>query len=507
MFRSLLGWYYYIIRMWHRNEIVEVLTKHPYYTAGVLGSCIGAAFLWSVVLPLAYGALLGVFYVLTKLPKQHSVGFLCTVWGVKSLWTLSFIWTIFPLDWLPMLHESTQLVIIVLYWLTGALWLASAGLVLAWTYRYAARLPNLVRLIAFAVSVVVAEVIAAGFFSIMTAGSGTGVTAAFSFGHVGYLFPWLFPMATYGGVYVVGLVGLIILYTLFDLSMRPRQYIGYCVIGVMTVFYTSTLIQLPEVTVPERVAIVETQFTTVISAADRQLILENLVVEALKTNPAYIVLPEDSRYLTEGYNLDIAGAKDAVAAWGLLHTIATSTILIDSGRTRDSNSGLIVQRGYVWQADTLLAISDKSYLVPQGEYIPSLYLFFIRLFGFGTIANYLTETINYTPGSVAFATTTPNTIPNILFCFESINPLAARTLQQNRPASFVVHPISHSWFHSPYGLWSQLETMLRFQAVAAGVPIVSVGNMMTGKVYTPKGDIQTPRTVFRMELGTVSIVE
>jgi hypothetical protein len=49
--------------------------------------------------------------------------------------------------------------------------------------------------------------------------------------------------------------------------------------------------------------------------------------------------------------------------------------------------------------------------------------------------------------------------------------------------------------------------MLRFQAVYAGVPIVSVGNDVRGSLYLPNGTIQKPKTIATFGEGTVDVIE
>jgi apolipoprotein N-acyltransferase len=209
--------------------------------------------------------------------------------------------------------------------------------------------------------------------------------------------------------------------------------------------------------------------------------------------------------LTEGFAVFDVGIDNAIEAWRILHA-SSSAMLVDSGRTYVPVSGQPVQRAYVWD-QTSIYTADKSYLAPQGEYMPIFYTVLLRTFGLGATADHLSATINYVSGTAVIDTRAPATVPNILFCFESVSPLAAKQLVNKRPSDFIVHPISHSWFHEPHALQSQFETMLRFQAVYAGVPIVSVGNDVRGSLYLPNGTIQKPKTLATFGEGTVDIIE
>ncbi len=115
--------------------------------------------------------------------------------------------------------------------------------------------------------------------------------------------------------------------------------------------------------------------------------------------------------------------------------------------------------------------------------------------------------INYTASRRVVAADAQSDIPNILFCFESVSPLAAKSLVRNRPSDFIMHPMSHSWFHDPVVVWRQLDTMLRFQAVYARTPIISVGNEIRGKVYQSNGQIIEPATIATFPYGTIDVVE
>lgn len=138
---------------------------------------------------------------------------------------------------------------------------------------------------------------------------------------------------------------------------------------------------------------------------------------------------------------------------------------------------------------------DKQYLVPQGEYVPTLYGAILYLLGYGDVVARVAQDSSYRPGPLTQTTSLPSYIPGVLFCFESVSPVGVSSLQKNRPLPFVAHPISHAWFHTPHILWQQLDVMLQIKARYSGVPIVSAGNMVAGKLYLPNGEIVDGRVV------------
>jgi hypothetical protein len=92
-------------------------------------------------------------------------------------------------------------------------------------------------------------------------------------------------------------------------------------------------------------------------------------------------------------------------------------------------------------------------------------------------------------------TALPEYVPGVLFCFESVNPQGVMAVKNSRQVEFIAHPISHGWFRTPTIFWRQLDVMLQVQARYSGIPIVSAGNMVTGKLYLPSGEIQTGNVV------------
>jgi apolipoprotein N-acyltransferase len=220
----------------------------------------------------------------------------------------------------------------------------------------------------------------------------------------------------------------------------------------------------------------EKKYTTISNAVDMALLLK----------PDAVLLPEDSRYLRSQF--DDTEPKQSMAYFQLLQK-NTQTLLIDSGRFT-TESGETVLRASVFDGVSKnIWQYDKQYLVPQGEYVPYAYQTLLRLLGFGEVIDAVARESAYRPGPRKQTADAPDYVPALLFCFESVRPDAARTLKMERHAPFVVHPISHGWFHTPKILWQQLDVMLQIQARYSGAPIVSAGNMVAGKLYLPTGEI------------------
>lgn len=467
-----------------------------------MGAGLGSAFVWPVCTPLAVAAILLGLFLLERLPSSTLPACLGIAFGMKALMSLSWFLSAYPITWLFELAQSTQLIVVFTYWSVCALFLSSGGVVLALLWHFCRRLPQ--RIYVLPLLWVLAEYLGAVIFSIFSAGPGSYITGAFSFGHIGYLFTWLTPLALWGGVYMVGIMGMVLLVAVFQ-YLRYRQWKFPLAIGaiVLTLLFFAWQ-QMAVTELHDQILVVNTTFDSLVDDTERAIALREMIEVALMQKADYIILPEDSRYLYQ-YELPIIGPKAAIEAWQILHASNTA-IIIDTGRTIDETTKDIVQRAYIWGNGPDIYTADKQYLVPQGEFMPSLAVWTLRFIGFGPVADGLTGMIDYKSSRRVVAQDADSTIPNILFCSESVNPLAVKRLVQNRPSNFIVHPMSHSWFHEPKVVWRQLDTMLRYQAVYAATPIVSVGNEIRGKVYLPDGTIEEQTIVSTFPYGTIDTI-
>ncbi len=504
MYQSPLEWYYCTIPMTNIQTVLDWFLAHPRLSALVAGVGLGSAFVWPLCTPLALLALLLCVFLLERLEQSSLPLVLTIVFGCKALLSLSWFLSAYPITWLFELSLATQLLVVFIYWGICAVFLSSAGIVLALLWRLCRRFAY--RIYLLPVLWVLAEYLGAVIFSIFSAGPGSYITGAFSFGHIGYLFSWLTPLALFGGAYGIGLIGVFIAVSVYQYLTKRQRKIFVCSLvligGLFMLAHETIVLQEPE----SRFILINTNFDSQVATAERAVALNQMVEAALAQGGDYVLLPEDARYLYQ-YQLPEVGPQDAIEAWRIMHATNTA-IVIDSGRMTDERTGAIVQRAFVWRNDDAeIYTADKQYLVPQGEFMPSLAVFALRFVGFGAVADVLSDTINYTSSRRVVAADAGEEIPNILFCFESVSPLAAKSLVKHRPSDFIMHPMSHSWFHDPVVVWRQLDTMLRFQAVYAKTPIVSVGNEIRGKIYLTNGQIAEPTTIATFPYGTIEVVE
>ncbi len=484
------------------HKLLDSAVATPVLTGSVVGVLIGMPFVLPILTPLALFGFGLLTFLVTRYTSYQLLCFAVAVFGIKAFIALSFVWSVYPVSWLITLPPMLEWAILLLYHISSAVWLASAGIVFAFLLTY---LPITYRIWAVPPTVVIAEYFGAITFSVFMYGEGGSITGAFSFGHSGYLFSWFYPMAASGGVYSVGFIGLLCTVVPVAVLVGQRRWAG--VIGVFLLVYVGWMYQqTPVAPSLPTLTLVETIFgaDTPLAPEEEAKAIADLVALAAQYNPDYILLPEDSRYLAVHYRAHEVGMTEAVEAWRIMNA-TTTAVIIDSARTVDHQYGTI-QRAYIWGQSGAIEATDKQYLVPQGEYLPALYNFVFRLIGGPSVSAFLTEAFSYRRGGQTISHEASASIPHILFCFESVDPWATKRLMKQRPSDFIVHPISHSWFREPTVLWQQLDTMLRFQAVAAGVPIVSVGNDVAGKVYLPNGAIDIPITATTTPYGSVRLI-
>jgi apolipoprotein N-acyltransferase len=185
-----------------------------------------------------------------------------------------------------------------------------------------------------------------------------------------------------------------------------------------------------------------------------------------------------------------------------------SGVVVDSGIFTHSNLPAPVIRASVIDfASHAVYQSDKQYLVPQGEYMPHLYNLLFRQIGLGPALDILYPIMSFQPGPLVSQQDWSSNIPGVLFCFESIDPLAVRRLMSERTPPFIAHILSHAWFHNPILFWQQTDQMLRVQAVWNQITIVSAGNYGPSKAYLPNGQIIIPTALETGEHWSVGVVE
>lgn len=411
----------------------------------------------------------------------------------KALVAISWFWSAYPVDWMGFPPGVLQIFILSLYWVPVSFSMGvGIGLFALWYQWLLTNIKNKYRLVILAAIMwVFGEVLGAYGFSIFTFGPGGSVNAGFSYGATGYVLSnhaLLFELAAYGGLYLLTLT--VALIVLAGVWLLPKSSHRIAVIIFLLFSSFTTLPSSQYEPVGESVAMIEAYFPasdslSVAGIRRRETESFSLVKEALESEATTIVLPEDFRFTTY-----FEQPED------VLHYIGNITdrevVLIDSART-DLPDGGVVLRAYVYETKKqAIYIFDKNYLVPQGEFVPYVYGALIKTFlGKQEFAGWIQQETRYEPGIDQRSLDLPDTVPPVLFCFESSLPYEAAAITREK-STFIAHPVAHSWFQNHQSLlWVQQEAMLRIQASYTGLPIMQAANEAQAKVYLPDGAVYT----------------
>lgn len=443
--------------------------------------------------------------------QQRYVG-MFSAWTLKSLCAVTFFWSIYPIEWLPTEIGKASLLIIGLCWFgvgvslgTGGLWLV--GLLHLSKYLFNTSHRILALMLPFIW--VVAEILGSYMFSFFSIGPGGTINSYFSFGYVGYLLAQhsiLLQFAMIAGVYsLIVLAVAIAIGFLFLIKEKRWWSVSF---AVLLILVSSTMeLPLPKNETTQKTVGVITTTYPVKKMFEResftalQTIQQEAFDAAVSESPDYVLWPEDARFIDQA-----GGIEQSKNVFSFLNP-EVETIVVDSGRVPYKDSAIL--QGIVFDTVTNNhEVVHKRFLVPQGEFIPSLYEFILQKLNFSSLVDDLTSLVSYRIGPLTNQGSLLAKYPGILFCFEGISPVGVRQIMNEREYTpFIAHPISHSWFHEPKEVWHQLDASLKVQAVWNQVTIVSPANNATSKVYFSDGSIKTLESDYSGRYWEVSVLD
>lgn len=464
--------------------------KNPYLVGLAAGGALGIGFIFPAVWFLGLFGIGALWWIADQnFTKKQVCSSFILAWFLKYFCSLAWYTSLYPLTWVDIKSPFIQILSVGFYWVTCAVWLTFGGIIWYAVARILRTVRPELKIPLLALGWLGAELGASLAFSIATYGSGGTLTTAFSFGMVGYLMGattlGVF-LAAVGGVYglsflVVYTVGVV--YTLQKDIRNRRMVVGvgfpYFVYLLLVMYASATVSSNP---LQQTVLTINTHFTAAMHSTQegneyKKNALTQAVAAAHSVAADAIILPEDSRYFLmagDGVSYE-SGIRQYRFGVG-----SSTSIFLDTGRTMTETGAVL--RAYEYDpVRSQVTNTDKQYLVPQGEFMPWFYATVYTVLGYGDLVKELKNSGYHTGTSGVTA------IP-VMFCFESVDPHAAKRVKTNA-TSFIAHPLSHAWFNSPHGLWQQLDIMLRLQARAANVSIISAANLASGKRYTPQGTI------------------
>ncbi|MCB9810718.1 MAG: hypothetical protein H6779_02720 [Candidatus Nomurabacteria bacterium] len=438
----------------------------------------------------------------TETLKSALLGSLIT-FTIKALFATSMYWSAYPLLISEISLGRIELIIIGLYWMIVSLVIGFGGLLAgAGLWYLKNKHPIKVFLIGLPFILVLSEWLGAFMFSILTYGPGGSINAGYSLGHIGYLLgehSGLILLAQFGGVYVLSLlaatVGGLVWFIYHSQSKMFFYYtLAFTVIGFGATAHLNWL--KVESAEDKTVAIINTKFGGGYRDSLEQQEYEfaavsKAVAAALETKPDYLVLPEGV-----GLNPHNLTPKAAYNLFRFNYS-DPETVVVFTSTAKLSSEKLTTVRSIIYDGKNKTSwYADKQYLTPQGEFLPYLYTGFLRLFGQTDVLARIDKRSYFKPGPQASQVDFSADIPGILFCYGVVDPVRVRQAVQGREnVPFVAHPFSHAWFHDSKILRSEIDNMLKIQAVWSRVSIISAGNMGEGALYTAGGKKVIPEII------------
>lgn len=483
---------------------IKFVTKLNLYLSYVLsGSLLGSATFFELGWVLA---LLGLYIFLIALLNtttwQSALIGSCITFLIKSLIVTAVFYSLFPLSWL-LASSAVAVILVGSYWFYSALGAILGGVItgFVWWYVLKLKIKAVYKLIVLPVIWVAGEWLGSYFYAVLMMGEGVPSTLAPSAGFLGHTLVYhagLLGVAEWGGVFSLSLALSSLVLVLVWLRRQEEAVYRKWIFGTIMVLLVVTSFRLfnqPETSDLPTIAIVETDFTVNFMRLyqsreefRRREILLEAVGAATQLEPAFIILPEDTRF--------ISGHSSPAQALGFYRFAfgGTRSILIDSARTDTPQGAYLRASIYVPLSDQVWQ-ADKQSLIPLGEYLPSALshlLGFIRAPEERALAR---ERLNFRPGPLSNQSKFSDYLPGVIFCFESLDPWAVWRLRRDRELPFVAHLVSHAWFNDDTLLKRLVAAPLLTQARFSQVPIVSAANASVSQVYWPSGYVETPPVV------------
>lgn len=497
--------------------IMDWFYKYLLLQWSLAGVLLGVGFIFPLlwVLGIVGGAY---FLYLTQYQQANKMLYLGAwwAWTIKTAAAAVWFWSAYPIEWLPNELGKIQLLLIGGYWFTASACLGVGGIVVALAIKFGRQfIKSTTALWGLVVPVawVVGEVTGSVVFSIVSIGPGGSINSSLSFGYSGYLLAesdWLLQFAKIAGVYSLSFLFAVL--ALFLLHLIQRTFHEYKVVLVVTLVLFLVAIFIPRTnevknspntdTGDYSVVTIDTSFPVNLlrNRSGALLISEELskaMEAAIQEKPDYIILPEDARFFNQSQSPSV------VRSFFQFQYQNPETVIIDSGRANVDGETVLQTFIYTGHNSKVEQI-HKRYLVPQGEFISSVLAGILRIFGINESIKQTMSDISYVVGPDTNQSAIADSVPGVLFCFESVAPLGVRTLINERPnIPFVAHQMSHAWFHDPYILWHELDTMLKVQAVWNQKYIISAGSHIEGKITTPQGKLKSLDIVAEGEMWKV----
>jgi apolipoprotein N-acyltransferase len=475
-------------------RLVYRAVSSPEVCALSSGLLLGCGFVVPSLWLLALVGCIPLFFILsdTRTSLGRVIGSLIIAGVVLYGMIFSFVWTVLPLDWIPVPHFPGVLFVnltwgisVVAFMIPFVLW----GLCVRW-----ANLLNRMDGIVFIPLLwVISECMAAYLYSVVNTGPGALWGVHMSFAFVGNLLAndiALLQFASLGGVFLLsGVVMILNVGVWFLLTRRiALVYKGIivvvvlCLWGMLTLWY---VYQPNETSEESRALNIAVMSIYPHDHADIHGVIDPIwmmqMLESASTQPLDMIVFPEGRGVFNPRMGDVYATSTSSHAD---YPRTTNAVFVTSGQYRD-DGGIMSQVQYV-QHGMVLATSSKDFIMPIGEYIPTLYH---TAFSFLSNDAY-TQAAQELRGYVSGHRSGPVLIHDIpvatLFCNEVMSPFLYAE-EVSAGAQILVNISSNVWFHGSPRAARHLLNIAKIRAVESRRWYVQSSVDAPARILSPYG--------------------
>ncbi len=422
------------------------------------------------------------FFIRKSLTTHHTLRWWFLFGLSFNLFSLSWLYTTYPLIWFP--GGVLQLVALSLFLIILAVIAGIAFLPVGYTFVFTK--PSWKQAFLFSFLLMIGETVRSLLFSILLFGNGGKIGLHYNAGTIGTaLSPTpLIEFAYLGGVYMLTFILGFLLYTFLFSRYLTRWYMGI-VVTVVALFILHTSIPVHQPIKDIRIGIITTSISNPTDddlehgwLEKRYNELDAATMRLASTTPDFITYPEDAEYIKRSSPEKLA----------LLAATFPHTVFIDGSTEKFAEGFSNFSIAFDPTHPTQELGRGKVFLFPFNEYVPAFLEPIVRLFfSPGQYSIYQKEH-TYTP----FASMTTFTIGGLrigtLLCselssFQTIFSLAAQhpdiVIAQSNLSVFRNNP----WFGAQY------RAYVKIAAAQTRTFTISDANKVESYVISPKGNI------------------
>jgi apolipoprotein N-acyltransferase len=326
--------------------------------------------------PFASTALVPFFFFLYHEPSLYQVvKYAFLFGGITMAGSIAWFFDAYPLEWAGIENAFVALATIFAVWTLTSLVSAVFSVFFALVFKKACRGSWHDVLMAPSAWILM-EYARALFLSLVFLGDQSSIGADWGLNLFGYSLAWSrlgINLAPLGGVFLMSFIGVLLNYAIFFMTRRLWEMkrnvatVSLFLAGSFAAYSSAYVLPMERNVLhdPQVVAVITTNFqalsdSNLLSGSAKAISLERLLREAVSGSPDIIVLPEGSRAL------DYLGTTTIQA---LLSQGQKEVLLIDSSQVSDP-LGRKSRALFFSSSHGTIGSSDKSFLMPYGEYLP-----------------------------------------------------------------------------------------------------------------------------------------